>query len=252
MNEIVAAINQLYSNFLMRDMTYIFVGAIPLGFLLWAHQKTPWIKESPKVFVAAFLASSYFLGMTLFHAGMLIGVVEIHYVVEGNKSKLSYEDKEVNVFLERDEIIDRIKKGTLKQLQRTTYLKQVHGSLAVALLSLAVLLPIYWYWKAEVVKCGRLKFIVIECVIIALFFSSLFTNRSKSEIQARTWHEVYQRLKGDNNVEKGATIPNLQPVSQDPSQQDTGSQSGNSNQTSGEGSISSSEVQNKRFLIFIE
>lgn len=50
-----------------------------------------------------------------------------------------------------------------------------------------------------------------------------------------------QRLKGDNNVEKGATIPNLQPVSQGTSRQNTGSQPENSNQTSGESSSSSSE-----------
>ncbi len=184
MEALVTVIDRLYSNFLLRDMSYIFTGAVPLGLVVYAHDQHKNLTKSPKLSVAAFLICSYFLGLGLFHAGMLARIVQVY----PNERGVSFEEQEKNYLIMMG-TVDRTHGPTAAwRLERIIYLKHVSGAMAVALSTLGLVLLLYRAfglfsinWKAV---CA------IELVLLLGIVTGILTNRSKARIQADTLREL--------------------------------------------------------------
>ena len=185
-SEIIDAMDRLYSHFFLRDLKYVFIGAVPLGFLVYVHTLQGDTDKFLALKVLAFIVVAYFLGLIVFHAGVPWAVQIYPHGAE------SFEKQERQNIVMMDRIYSHANNATVRQLERTSYIKEVHGGAAVAILVLAVLLVVYRVWGHTSVSVTWPELLGIEIALSILIWIGIRTNRSKAKIEADTVKELYE------------------------------------------------------------
>lgn len=186
-------ISKMYENFLARDLTYIFAGGLLLTNINYACNRNfkgffNYITENLFKFII-FLGVSYFIG--------LITQEGLSFINIKTKSK-----KEIYIIKTRPEIPSQYKNYcslmtdiekyfgliTLKEIERTIYLKHIGTAIGSASLisSIILLFPL--------IKYHNIKDFILFLGFLIITIICLIQNREKLNTQNKTFSELAEEI----------------------------------------------------------
>jgi len=178
-------IEKLYTTLITRDATYIFGGAAPLAYLIYAYQFEHLFRDVPGLATAAFLACAYVLGFALFHAAMVLPHPQLPLIRMFPQDGSCSEQQAV----ESHYVSSRLNETQRFYLNRYVFLKHCDAVIVVGAIALAVLMLVHpadrplfpeyslsrWQWFLRVWPW--------LIVLGALALSSGYQNRRHARIQ---------------------------------------------------------------------
>jgi hypothetical protein len=198
----------------LRDLKFVFLGSIPLAFLIYAHRWDCIFKRSLKLAVVTLIFAAYFLGLGIFHVGMLMETLphSIEYPGLGIRifepqRQTPFEQLEARAHIRMNEIRQAIPDGSLRQLERTLFIKEVSGTLYMASVILFVFFVYYWVcnvskFRARVQNLVSMKafaaFVLPVFGVLLIGIAAFVTNRSKASIQERMVEYFYDIALAEN------------------------------------------------------
>ena len=177
-------VGDVYENFLMRDLTFVFSGSLLLASAKYAYggkliDTIDLISENGLTFII-FLAISYFIGLII-QEGFLIFQEFVAKVFKTEK-RLVKMDLNSAVLMAR--IYEKYGFDPIRRIERTSYLKQVGAAIGFASLISAFILLFNEFYICALI------FFVITIVCI-------FENRNKYDKQSRTLKYFEAQLEKD-------------------------------------------------------
>ena len=196
MDVIVKLIETLYSNFILRDLTYIAMGALPLCFVIYWYATDLYAQfdRRPKTYLFGFLVFSYIVGQSLWHSAIYLEIIRL-YPYDTSRS---LENQEVDAIFNIIKINSYFDKNPPKQIERIIALKQINGAAAIMLFcfSLLYLINVIFNKKpSSLFQWIAHGVLVFACILLGL--GSLQANNSKAEIQQKLTEKIICNIKLD-------------------------------------------------------
>lgn len=190
MEQFANILYELYSAFVLRDLVYLFLGAVPVLYAL--HRKfqglRDFLREHPKLFVCGFLCASYISGIAIYHCAVLAKIIHEHPPCKA--SELLPEQvcptarEQQAAFVVALTRIQEVHPGqhAIKYVERIIYLKQMTAAAGVALGIVALIVLLDGLAKGASAWM-RIKWLVIVLILTSLSAGSLWTNRESAVVQ---------------------------------------------------------------------
>lgn len=199
---VVGLIESFYTNFILRDLTYVALGALPLCFAIqwFAPESWSYFDHKPKLTLAAFLVLSYLIGQSLWHSAIYLEIVRIY----PQDMLKNFETQEVQAIADLMRIHTHYKGSPPKQLERIIYLKQANGIVAIMLFCFAPLWLVNAARNKPNIRAWT-QHIGLAIICISLALGAHHANNSKAEIQQKLIEKLLSEIQSTEEKETTAT-----------------------------------------------
>jgi len=175
MEQVLQAIERVWSHFLHRDVTYVVAGGLPLGVVLFVEgvHNVCFVQMYFTSSVLAFLVLSYFMGFTLVHAGIRLRLINAY-------PGKSFDELEKEYLYN----IAKLEKARipLSHLERIIYVKHMAGAVFVSGVCLAAVIVYYRIVGRIDLSCFWLIMGVASLMVVA--YVGYWISNSSAVIQA--------------------------------------------------------------------
>ena len=173
--EVKDIVGRLYENFLMRDLTYVFGGALLLASIKYAYDGNlldaiDYVSQDFLKFIL-FLTISYFIGLIVQEGASFIKIVKTR-----PKIPKPYND----YFILMEDIQEKYGFGTIRRIERIVYLKHVGAAVGSASLIGSFILLV------SLIKYHKIGDFIAFFILIAFTIVCLIENRWKLKQQNET------------------------------------------------------------------